>query len=99
MSGHPTIITDGDTLTRAERERERERDAEMIDDLTRLEGECDDAITLAADLDGLLDLGEAHALMVKAKALVTDARQRLERFQCPPPQSTPPLQYDFWRVI
>ena len=81
MSGHPTIITDGDTLTRAERERERERDAETIDDLTRLEGECDDAITLAADLDGLLDLGEAHALMVKAKALVTDARQRMERFQ------------------
>lgn len=84
---YPTIITDGDTLTRAERERELERDAEMIDDLTRLEGECDDAITLAADLDGLLDMGEAHALLVRAKVLVTEARQRMERFQ-----------YDFWRV-
>ena len=76
-----TILTHDDTLTRTERERERERDAETIDDLIRLEGECDDAINLAADLDGLLDLSEVYALMVKAKALVTGARRRMERFQ------------------
>ena len=73
MSRHPTIITDGDTLTRAERERERERDAEMIDDLTRLEGECDDAITLAADLDGLVDLGEAKCAVIESMVQMVEA--------------------------
>jgi hypothetical protein len=74
------ILTHDDTLTRAERERERERDAETVDDLIRLEGECDDAILVADSLakEGVGVMLEVAGLLRHAKRLTVERLLRME---------------------
>lgn len=58
----------------------RERDAETVDDLIRLEGECDDAILVADSLakEGVGAMLEVAGLLRHAKRLTVERLLRME---------------------